>query len=200
MIGQIQKNQLWFSSIIRWVLKFWLEIEIKGLENLNNLEKPFILASNHQSLIDPFLITSHLPKKFLPVRWAAHRYFFEHWYKFFFEALGAFPIAPKTARDDLNKAVNLLKQGYVVGFFPEGKLSPEKNKLLPVKEGVNILQRKSCVLIAPVIIFDIFPLFRDYKKIIHWPVGRKKIKIIFGQPFTGRISGQLEKLLKEAEK
>ncbi|MDQ7055821.1 MAG: 1-acyl-sn-glycerol-3-phosphate acyltransferase [Persephonella sp.] len=59
-----EKNPLiLLKRVLRPVFKLYFHLDISGIENLP--DSPFILAPNHQSFLDGFLIVSALPDKLL---------------------------------------------------------------------------------------------------------------------------------------
>lgn len=84
-----------------------------------------ILASNHVSYHDPFVVGTVLKKR--RINFMAKKELFEH--KFmgkFITIMGAFPVErDKVDRKAIKKALNLLKNGEAVGMFPEGTRSTD---------------------------------------------------------------------------
>lgn len=115
---------------IAWVFgrlffPFFFHWEIIGQENLKSLKAPLIIAFNHSSWLDPFLIMAAIsPKsKIVPIHFAVWS---GHFYKpLFFPFLflsGAFPVKKHIGlRNTLKKPMQILRDKGVVGIAPEGK-------------------------------------------------------------------------------
>ncbi|MGH0052068.1 MAG: lysophospholipid acyltransferase family protein [Sphaerochaetaceae bacterium] len=96
------------------------KIQVVGMHHISELKPPFVVMANHAHTYDPFFISSASP---IHIRWVAGAYLFkmrglrtlmEQW-------IGA--IAKQQGRSDLFtiRAISeSLKQGDVVGVFPEG--------------------------------------------------------------------------------
>jgi len=129
-----------------------------------------LLCSNHVGALDMFFIgykikrlVHYMAKKELfknPVIGAVIRW------------LGAFPVNRGKGDVGAIKTVfKLLKEGKIVGIFPEGTRTGGKiNANRKIKPGIAMLAIKSGVPIIPVAIKGSYRLFG-------------KVKVIFGQPF-----------------
>ncbi len=119
------------KNIIYWLAKIFviivartlLRVKIKGRENIPE-EGPVVVMSNHISMLDPPLIGSFMPRK---ISFMAKKELFKNpiiaW---FLGALGAFPVKRGTGdRKALKKSLRILRDGKVLGLFPEGTRYPE---------------------------------------------------------------------------
>lgn len=167
--------------VYRLFTAIFFKFEVKGRENLRNLNKPFIIAANHASYLDGEFIVVAFPwnSEFFPIRYMAAEYYYK---KLFLGSilwlLGGFPVIQGVRLDEsLASTVSLLKDGNVVGMFPEGKKTGD-GQFGEAKPGVAYLALKSDLPILPVGISGTFGL--DIKTILF---GRRKIAINFGKPF-----------------
>lgn len=99
------------------------KIEYFGTENLPQTGG-FILASNHIMALDPVVIAIACKR---PLHFMAKNEIFRNkiagW---FFAGLNAFPVdRTKFDEDSINYAISIVKQGDVLGIFPEGTRSPD---------------------------------------------------------------------------
>ncbi len=148
-----------------FIFKTLFRLKIIGKNNLP--ESGFIIASNHNSLIDPPLIGSSIKK---PVYFMAKKELFQ--IPIFGEIISsthAFPVNRETPElSSLKKAINLLKSGKVLLIFPEGT----RKSTSRIHRGVAFLAHKSNVPVVPSKIYnnqDIFKL-RQLKYVIGKPV------------------------------
>jgi len=146
--------------------------KIQGVENMPS-EGPVILAINHQSIWDPLVAASSLPRK---VSFMAKEELFSiPVLGKVFSKLGAFPV--KRGQGDMNairQSLAILKDGRVLGLFPEGTRSKngEIQKGLP---GMVLLMEKSKATVVPVKVLGTRNLLTK---------GWGKIAVVVGKPMT----------------
>lgn len=134
--------------IYKVLLKILFRFEVRGSENLPR-KGPFIVASNHASLIDPAVVgvACHT----MPVTFMAKRELFDvpvlgRWVR----AVGCIPIERDSGSfKPLKTAVRKLREGGAVGIFPEGHRSPD-GRLREPEAGIGLLASKSEAPIVPV--------------------------------------------------
>ncbi|WP_456463979.1 lysophospholipid acyltransferase family protein [Persephonella sp.] len=175
--------KIWFK--IRPVFKNLLRIKVEGIENIP-LEKGCILASNHRSNLDPFVLNTVSPR---PIFFMAKQELFKvpvlGW---FIKKAGAIPVK-RNKRDigALKQAVNLVKDGYCVGIFPEGSRAKPGEYRKP-QSGVGLIVSKTESPVIPIKIEGtdiIYPAGSKFPKI-----GRSPILIKVGKPIL--IDRQME--------
>ena len=149
--------------------------KIQGVENMPT-EGPVILAINHNSLWDPLVAGTSLPRK---VSFMAKEELFSIpvlgniCYK-----LGAFPV--KRGQGDMSairQSLAILKEGRVLGLFPEGTRSKtgEAQKGLP---GMVFLMEKSKATVVPIKMFGTRHLLTK---------GWGKLTVVIGEPMTAEM-------------
>jgi 1-acyl-sn-glycerol-3-phosphate acyltransferase len=137
-----------------------------------------LLATNHQSFLDPWLIGIAPPRQ---VHYMARDTLFKggflHW---LMETLNAFPVKRGTADlGAIRAAVERLDKGFMVNVFPEGTRS-EDGTIGPVAAGFSLIlnRAKTPVPIVPVLIdgaFDAWPRKAKFPR-----PGR--VRITYGRP------------------
>jgi len=117
-----------------------------------------LLASNHQSFLDPLLVTCILPRE---CHYMARDTLFRN--KYFARLLGAlnaFPIKRATADiAGVRETLRRLKGGALVLTFPEGTRSSD-GRILPFQPGTFTIARKAGVAVIPVAVegaYDAWP-------------------------------------------
>ena len=81
----------------------------------------FVLAANHISSVDPFVLGMPLWPDRRPVRYMAKAELFNRWLAWAMRAIGTFPVRRGEAdADAMRTALQLLRSGEIVGMFPEG--------------------------------------------------------------------------------
>jgi len=143
----------------------------------------FLLASNHISHFDPPIISSVVRRK---IDWMAMAEFFAvpglgH----FLRAVDAFPAARDRAdRKTIRSAIERLKDGRIVGVFPEGGIRDGARSLLggaPLRPGASTLAHMAGVPIVPCVILG---SDRLYAKRNWLPLRRTPVWIAFGQAIS----------------
>ena len=146
-----------------------------------NQDGGFLLAANHISHFDPFIISSVVRRK---IDWMAMAEFFLlPVLGFFLRAVDAFPADRYRAdRKTIRTAIQRLKQGRIIGLFPEGGIRDGPRSLLegaPLRAGASTLAHLSGVPILPCVIVG---SDRLYSKKSWLPLRRTPIWIAFGNP------------------
>jgi 1-acyl-sn-glycerol-3-phosphate acyltransferase len=144
-----------------------------------NRDGGFLLAANHISHFDPFIISSVVRRK---VDWMAMAEFFPlPVLGSLLRAVDAFPADRHRAdRKTIRTAIQRLKQGRIIGLFPEGGIRDGTRSLLegtPLRPGVATLAHISAVPILPCVIIG---SDRLYSKKSWLPLRRTPIWIAFG--------------------
>src|SRR5881227_49466 len=155
-------------------------VRVLGSENVNR-NGEFLLAANHISHFDPFIISSVARRK---IDWMAMAEFFRFTVvRFLLRAVDAFPADRDRAdRKTIRTAIERLKDGRVVGLFPEGGIRNGARSLLegaPLRPGPSTLAHIAGVPILPCVIVG---SDRLYSKERWLPLRRTPIWIAFGNP------------------
>jgi len=143
----------------------------------------FLLAANHISHFDPFLISLVVRRK---IDWITMAEFFRPpMLGFLLRAINAFP-AERDRADlkTIRTAIARLKRGHVVGLFPEGGIRDGTRSLLegaPLRPGASTLAHIAGVPILPCVILG---SDRLYSKRQWLPFRRTPIWIAFGNPIS----------------
>jgi 1-acyl-sn-glycerol-3-phosphate acyltransferase len=163
-------------------LLFGLVASVQVLRRENpNREGAFLLASNHISHFDPFIISSVVRRK---IDWMAMAEFFPNPVLGpFLRAVDAFPADRHRAdRKTIRTAIERLKSGRIVGLFPEGGIRDGARSLLegaPLRPGASTLAHIAGVPILP---FVIVGSDRFYSRKSWLPLRRTPIWMAFGDP------------------
>jgi 1-acyl-sn-glycerol-3-phosphate acyltransferase len=155
-------------------------VYVLGLENIERAGG-LLLASNHISHFDPFIISSVVGRK---IDWMAMAEFFPlPIVGLFLRAVDAFPAERDRAdRKTIRTAIERLKNGRVVGVFPEGGIRDGANSLLegaPLRAGAPTLAHIAQVPILPCVILG---SDRLYAKRNWLPFRRAPVWVAFGKP------------------
>ena len=135
---------------------------------------PMIIAANHRSFLDPFVIGTLMRR---PVYYVAKKELFRRrWQGWILNALGAFPV-DRGANDHraMDTARELLERGECVVIFPEGtRVRP--GPLGKPKRGVGRLALESGVPVLPVAVLGTEEIRRG------WRIRPRRVTIRCGRP------------------
>jgi len=151
----------------------------KGLENLPK-KGPFIISANHSSYMDHFglglSIVMVLNRK---IHFIAKKEHFESFFqKMWHNYASAIPIDRESSgKDALNFAIKMLKEGAIIGIYPEGTRSLD-GRLQRGKTGVAQLALTAKVPVIPVGVMGTFDILPKGKYIPKF----KKAVINIGKP------------------
>src|SRR3989442_11003092 len=159
-------------------------IHVLGRENAN-CSGGFLLAANHISHFDPFLISVVVRRK---IDWMTMAEFFRpRALGFLLRAIDAFPAERDRAdRKTIRTAIDRLKNGRVVGLFPEGGIRDGVRSVLegaPLRPGASTLAHIAGVPILPCVIVGSDRLYST-KRWLPTSGRRTPVWIAFGDPIS----------------
>ena len=157
-------------------------VRVLGPEH-TNCRGGFLLASNHISHFDPFIISAFVDRK---IDWMTMSEFFRYpGVGTALRAVDAFPADRDRAnRATIQNALNRLRAGRIVGLFPEGGIRDGARSLLegaPFRSGAAALACHAHVPILPCVIVG---SDRFYSKKSWVPWRRTPIWLAFGKPIA----------------
>ena len=157
------------KASLKLFYRLFYKVTIVNGEKIENA-KGVVISGNHLSNHDPLLFPAFFNKE---IRFMAK----EELFKIFFikqtlKATGAIPIKRGTFdRTAINQSIKLLKEGEIVGIFPEGTRNKTGTKdMLEFHDGVAMFAVKTQKPIIPMIL---------YEKPRRW----KKNYLFVGDPF-----------------
>ena len=169
------------NPILYWTLRailvpfflLYFRLQRTGREHLPRTG-PLLLASNHRSFLDPFVIGTLVRR---PVYYMAKRELFEkRWQAWVLNALGAFPVDRGAGdKDAMSTARAILERGDCVVVFPEGtRVRP--GPLGSPRRGVGRLALETGAPVAPVAVIGSDAVRRG------WRIRPRKVRIRVGRP------------------
>ncbi|MBL7084896.1 MAG: 1-acyl-sn-glycerol-3-phosphate acyltransferase [Candidatus Omnitrophica bacterium] len=151
--------------------KIFFRLKVEGWENLPR-KGGFILAVNHASSLDPFIIIAAIPRY---IRWLVIYEYYDLWYlRWLLKQMRFIRVENSLPK----QAFRTLLQGGIVGLFPEGRRT-WSGKLGPGRPGAAALARRTSCPVVPVGISGSFTAL---------PRTRKRFKL---HPITVRIGAPL---------
>lgn len=132
---------------IQILVSLLYRVRILGRENVP-AEGGVVIASNHVSLIDAFLLMTAVPR---PIRFVIDRGYYDHWFlRPFCRAIRTIPVAGgASAKEALARSREAVEAGDAVGIFPEGQIT-RTGLLNRFRGGVELIAGKAGVPIVPV--------------------------------------------------
>lgn len=140
----------WVNLLDGWFRLFLKYYHRYQYESVNLPERgAALLAGNHVSGLDPLLTIAACRR---PVRFMIAREEYERFgLRWFFRAGGCIPVDRDTRPEDaFREALVVLKQGEVVGIFPEGRIHTRHHPHRRLKRGVAVLAKLSGAPVYPV--------------------------------------------------
>jgi len=175
--------------IVRTVLNFFCDLEVKGLENLKEADNNFILAGNHQHELDGFLVPATIPlsvffQPLFPV--SREKEFYRDkglrgkllYGGLFFKLMGAYPAFSglKNYKKSLQNQLDILSDDHSILIFPQGKASKQTDPG-KIKGGLGYLAIHTDHPVIPVEIEGIHGM-----NLMDFMLRRRKMKIVFHPP------------------
>lgn len=158
---------------------------IKEVRNRQNLPESqhYIVASNHASHLDPFIIASIIfREKGKIVQYIGKKEALKNpIMKFIYHTFDVIPIDRHSkSKRPLNQAVERLKNKNIIGVFPEGTRTFD-GKIQKGKTGIARIALYSKTYVVPIAIGGTFKLWPRHKR---FPKIRKVVKVNIGKPMN----------------
>ncbi|MDQ8735477.1 lysophospholipid acyltransferase family protein [Paenibacillus sp. LHD-38] len=147
-----------FRFLLRVLYTLLFRLEARGTENIP-ATGPVVLASNHLSNFDPPTVGVKVKRKVYFM--AKEELFRVPVFGPLIRAFGAFPVKRGgVSKDAIKSAITLLKEGNVMGIFPEGS---RNNQSGAAKKGAAMIAVRSGAAVVPVAIVG---KYRPFSKIV----------------------------------
>jgi len=128
------------------IFKLIFQQKVTGQENIPQ-NGPFIIVANHSSLLDPIILGISIKPKIIFI---AAAYLFEiGWLGYLLRKANSIPVQRENDIKAIKQSLKILRQGGVLGIFPEGGIDRQKNNL-PVRAGAAYLATKVGIPIVPI--------------------------------------------------
>lgn len=156
---------IWIKAILRFVYRLLFRLEVKGIEVIPK-QGAVVLCANHISVLDPPAVGIMLNRS---VHFMAKAELFQiPILGSIIRALKAFPVKRNAVgKETIRTAVSLLREGNIIGIFPEGTRNVDG--VVAAKKGAALIALKSEATIIPVAIVGKYLIFH-------------KTKIVYGAP------------------
>jgi glycerol-3-phosphate dehydrogenase (NAD(P)+) len=185
------------NPVVYWITRalvqpfflLYFRLERIGMPHLPRTG-PLILAPNHRSFLDPFIVGMLVRR---PVYFVAKKELFQkRWQAWLLNSLGAFPVDRGASDEEaMATARRILERGDVVVIFPEGtRVRP--GPLGPAKRGVGRLALETGARVVPVAVIGTESIRRG------WRIRPHKVRIRCGRPLSFPTAAQPSRRLASA--
>jgi 1-acyl-sn-glycerol-3-phosphate acyltransferase len=140
-------------------------------------EGPLLVAVNHTSFLDPWLLGAAFPRG--PLRFLIN----EAWYsrsplaRFLFSGYGVVPVAAGDPEATIARAVETLARGAVVAIFPEGRISRD-GTARRARSGIGYIAARSGAPVVPCGLRGAFEALPRHRRIPR----RHPVQLHVGEP------------------
>jgi acyl-[acyl-carrier-protein]-phospholipid O-acyltransferase/long-chain-fatty-acid--[acyl-carrier-protein] ligase len=172
--------------VVLWVVAHTIfQVRVVGKTNVP-LRGPAVLASNHVTYADGFLIGACVP---CPIRFLVWKPFFQvngvNWILRWIKAIPVDDTGPREMARTIHRARGDLGEGHVVCIFPEGFIT-RTGDLLPFKRGMEKIVQGLDVPVVPVHLDGLWGSIFSFERgkfFWKWPRrGPYPVTISFGTP------------------
>ncbi|MGH2950639.1 MAG: 1-acyl-sn-glycerol-3-phosphate acyltransferase, partial [Solirubrobacterales bacterium] len=155
----------------------WLRLSRTGREHAR-FRGGLIVASNHRSFLDPFVIGAFLPWRRRLQFVAKVELFEKRWQGFLLSRLGAFPVRRGQSDETaMETARGIVERGGTVIIFPEGTRHRSGSLGRP-KRGAGRLALETGAAVLPIAVHGSEEVRRG------WRIRPRKVKLRAGRPLT----------------
>ncbi len=171
-------------KLFNFFCRGFMRLEVKGRERFLEMKRPFIIAPNHQSFLDPFVVCSNYSFDFFKNTFhvGASEFFEGRLMAFVARMLHVVPVDPDTQLMKAMKAGAIgLKHGKLLNIYPEGERAYD-GELHDFKKGAAILATELDLPIVPVAIDGLHKVWA--RKSMKIRPG--KVKVQFGEAFYAK--------------
>ena len=158
-----QRRVVWKSlqALARILSTVLFDLKVDGLEHIPT-RNGALIASNHQSYLDPILMNVRLRR---PLSYIAKAELFEHpFMNWLLRSVGAFPVH-QGAGDvgAVRQSIRRLREGCLLNIYPEGSRTPD-GQIGRIERGIALIDRRAQVPVIPAVIVGTF---------CAWPIDRR---------------------------
>lgn len=146
-----------------------------------------LLLPNHVSYVDALVLGAATVRKLRFVMWDV--LYNIPWLTWFLRIVGTVPISQTRAKDAIRSVAGALKEGQIVGLFPEGEIT-RHGMFNELRKGYELMARQGDAVVIPVYLeglhgsifsFEGGAFFKKWPKSLRYPV-----TVHYGRPIPAR--------------
>lgn len=190
-------EKTWLYTLVRIIFRFVftciIRLKVHGADNFLE-DQNCILLSNHISALDPIAIA--YAYKHNEIHYFGKDSLFKYkWIAAILRKLHAFPVKRgETDMKAMRTAMQVLKDGHVLGVFPEGHRR-NGEELQPLETGVVVMALKGRVPVIPIMIQGQYRLFHRVNIVIGAPI---ILESYWAQTVSTEMLEEVKQLLMDA--
>ncbi len=133
-------------SVLTFLLKLMFRVEVRGLEHYYAAGDKVVIACNHQSFLDPLILSVFIPQKpaFAMNVHQANKWYFS-WVDLLIKTYKIDPLAPMS----LKRLMTDVKKGAKLVIFPEGRITTSGG-IMKIYDGTGRIIEKTGAVLLPV--------------------------------------------------
>lgn len=136
------------KKFVRTILKLFFSIQVKGIENIKNLQGNVLFIANHNSFLDAFLLWAFIPENLC---FTINPLVAKKWYvKPFLHLAKFFQIEPNNPMT-VKSIIREVKNGHKIVIYPEGRVTTT-GTMMKIYPGPGMIADKTNAQIVPVYI------------------------------------------------
>lgn len=214
------------ANFIRTIFQYFLypfmlivyRLRVYGLQNLKDIKTPVVLAANHISPLDTFVVIYSLPLRIrkrvtamMSIEHHFRNFFYRKgpWFRRIIEAIGfyllvnlainATPLSRTYGfKQTMENIGRLIDKGWFILIFPEGGVTTD-GKMERFEQGIGMIASDMNIPVVPVRIEGLYDILHNgILPLGHrprWPL----VKVYFGKPMTFKEK-DYKKITREVEK
>lgn len=184
-------------SVVTVIFKPLYRVQVIGIENFPKDSRGVLLCSNHIHNFDPILVGICAPR---PVHFMAKAEVFRvPVLGGIVRNLNAFPVKRGMSdREALRKGLSILKEGHVLGLFPEGTRS-KTGELGKGLAGAGFFALRTDADVVPCAVIGPYKSFHRVKVVFGNPIEMEKLRKekASADQVTELIMAEIHKLIRE---
>ena len=135
-----------FKTIVRFILRLFYRVEIKGLENMRKAGKRVLIVSNHTSFLDGLILGAFLPGN---LSFAINTHIAKRWFSKVIKPIVRLFVMDPANPLSLKTLIRYMQNDEKVVIFPEGRITVT-GALMKIYNGPGLVADRSGATVLPV--------------------------------------------------
>jgi len=135
-----------FKTVVRFFLRLFYRVEIRGLENMHEAGKRILIVSNHTSFLDGLILGAFLPGN---ISFAINTQIAERWFSKLIKPIVKLFVMDPASPLSLKSLIRYMQNDEKVVIFPEGRITVT-GALMKIYNGPGLVADRSGASVLPV--------------------------------------------------